>query len=134
MVDMEGITNPITEEGTMSVIATEIDAFLAQCQAEYDATLAALPTMKTRHVYRTGFGGELTVNSVSFGKVSVESVLDGSAKAIEATLTEDGRSAATWEWHQGPVSREVYYERWTAEGRVAHGYVDAESRRLVQAG
>ena len=55
--------------------------------------------------------------------------------ALGAVLTADGRGARLDAWHQGPESREaVYVERWGDDGRRFHGWVDSESRLLVQAG
>jgi hypothetical protein len=58
--------------------------------------------------------------------------LDGSC--TEAVLTGDGRHYDSSGWHQGVESEPVYMERWTAAGRVSHGWIDSRSRRLVQAG
>lgn len=55
----------------------------------------------------------------------------------EVTLTGDGRSADPKSWCLCVrVLEPVRYERWTAEGRVAHGYVCPKvvCRRLVQSG
>lgn len=59
---------------------------------------------------------------------------DGTAEI--ARLTSDGRFAAPTEWCRcTPESREwVGYETWTALGRVAHGYICPDCRRLLQAG
>lgn len=56
------------------------------------------------------------------------------------TLAADGRHVYPRNWCTGHdwdvTDEEVRYERWTAEGRVAHGYVCAyvACRRLVQSG
>lgn len=55
------------------------------------------------------------------------------------TLTADGRGVNTEAWcacGNRDFADEVRYERWTAEGRVAHGYVCPviTCRRLVQSG
>lgn len=51
------------------------------------------------------------------------------------TLTSDGGIADVARWHDGSESEWIYYERWNlASGREGHGWVDAESRRLLQAG
>ncbi|PZG12988.1 hypothetical protein C1I95_24580 [Micromonospora craterilacus] len=55
----------------------------------------------------------------------------------DATLTADGRPAATGGWCTCPAVGDdewVRYERWSARGREAHGYVHAGCRALVQAG
>jgi hypothetical protein len=53
----------------------------------------------------------------------------------EIVATSDGRSYRG-AWHDGPVSDDepVRVERWTAAGRTFHGFIDPESRKLVQAG
>ncbi len=78
---------------------------------------------------------ELTVVGLSYGHVPAEDVLAGRARPIEASLSADGRSFVTSCWHEGEPSDEtVYVERITAEGRAFHGFIDSQSRRLVQAG
>lgn len=52
-------------------------------------------------------------------------------------LTEDGRGAGTHEWCTSSdfaTQRWIRYERWTAAGRVAHGYVCQHCRLLTQTG
>lgn len=79
--------------------------------------------------------GPLLVSHREFGnEVSIESVLDGSAPALVATLTSDGRGAITNAWHEGVEHDWVYVERWTYRGRVFHGWVDSASRKILQAG
>jgi len=55
-----------------------------------------------------------------------------------ATLTADGRDAEPSEWceHKPPAESWVRYERWSARGMEAHGYVcpDIDCRHLVQSG
>lgn len=82
-----------------------------------------------------GFDGiALLVTHRSFGKVPIELVLSGEAIAVEVTATEDGRGVDLTGWHEGAIAGEVYYERYSARGREAHGWVDARTRRLVQSG
>jgi len=55
----------------------------------------------------------------------------------QVVLTADGRHAITTEWHQGEIGEIegwVYVERWTELGREFHGYIDAVTRQLIQAG
>ena len=78
---------------------------------------------------------ELTVVGLSYGHVPAEDVLSGRARPTEAKLSADGQSFVTSRWHEGEPSDEtVYVERLTAEGRAFHGFIDSQSRRLVQAG
>lgn len=82
-----------------------------------------------------GFGGlKMKTVHVSFGVVPTESVLDGSATAVEVTATSDGRMANTREWHDGDSADSVYVERYSALGREFHGWIDSTSRKLVQVG
>lgn len=58
----------------------------------------------------------------------------------DATLTGDGRGARTDAWCSCPAAATrrddawVRYERWTAVGRVAHGYVHNVCRMVLQTG
>lgn len=61
-------------------------------------------------------------------------VIAGKVPAAGCTATEDGRHADFGNWHVGDSAGEVYCERYTAEGRVFHGWIDAATRQLVQAG
>lgn len=58
----------------------------------------------------------------------------GDGTAASAVLTADGRGYDTSGWHDGPEADSVYVERWTAEGRAFHGWIDSATRQLVQAG
>jgi hypothetical protein len=52
-------------------------------------------------------------------------------------LTGDGVAAEPGQWCScdPPASQWMYYETWeTDRGRVAHGWVDRDCRRLVQSG
>ncbi len=64
--------------------------------------------------------------------------IEAGQPAFEVTLTEDGGRANTDQWHTGPEAGWIGVERWEnrADGpvRVFHGWVDSESRRLLQAG
>ncbi len=84
----------------------------------------------------TGSGIALQVTLLRYPKgTDEEAVIAGTAVPEYAELTEDGRYARWQEWETGSgCGREVYYERWGADGRIAHGWLDAESRRLVQSG
>ena len=58
-----------------------------------------------------------------------------SGEADVVTLTSDGRGYIPGAWHDGPRSESVYVERWQRGlGRVFHGFIDSQSRRLVQSG
>lgn len=111
-----------------------IEAELRRLQFQAEAFHAGLAYVRPMQQYETGAGPLLTVNSVGYGQAELDRVLDGTADAIEAVLTEDGRMAVTWEWHEGHSWEQVYVERWDERGRVFHGWVDRASRKLVQAG
>lgn len=115
----------------------QIEKYLADMKAEGEATLVAVPRMRTGQAFRTGFGGELIVNHVRYAPHSTEAeVLAGNGIVVMAELTQDGRNAVTTEWHEGAPSNDewVYVERWTMMGRSFHGYVDSVSRKVVQTG
>lgn len=78
---------------------------------------------------------EMQVCGTSYAKgVELVDLEAGSAEPVEAMLSQDGRHwLATW--HEGPTADDaVYVERVTADGLDFHGWVDADSRRLVQVG
>lgn len=93
------------------------------------ATLALM-----QDVWSENYDGELTVVGLSFGQVSCEAVASGLANPIEARLSADGKGWVT-EWERGSgCGQAVYVERHEPSGCVFHGWVDAESRRIVQTG
>lgn len=114
----------------------EIDQFLANCHEEFTGAWENICSAKLGDSIRTGWGGDLTLCWRTYGKVETMTVLDGSARPVEALLTEDGRICDTRTWHEGEQTGEaVYVERWDAErGRYFHGYVDSISRNVVQTG
>lgn len=82
----------------------------------------------------TGSGIALIVNEVNYGAVDAQEVLAGLVAPITAVLTQDGRPFVN-EWHQGePTGEPLYYERWEPGARVAHGWIDPTTRRIVQTG
>ena len=113
---------------------TRTDGRCATCVEAWELLLAEVMGAKPGDRVDTGAAGVLVAVQRSFGIVPVESVLDGTAAAVEVTLTSDGRGAVTNTWHEGAESAWVFVERWTAAGRVFHGWVDSVSRRLLQAG
>ncbi|HTU78525.1 MAG TPA: hypothetical protein VMF09_07180 [Solirubrobacteraceae bacterium] len=86
-------------------------------------------------VWSPNAGRELRVVGLSYGRVPTEEVLAGRARPIEARLSADGRSFESRTWHRGDAcGEEVYVERITAEGCMFHGFIDSETRHIVQAG
>ena len=55
-------------------------------------------------------------------------------RAEVVTLTADGRGVDLTEWHTGAEGEWIYFERIAADGTGSHGWVDSESRKLLQAG
>lgn len=84
----------------------------------------------------TGAGIPLTATLARYPKGTPEDdVIAGVATPEYVELTGDGRYARWQEWETGPGSgSDVYYERWQDGVRIAHGWLDAESRKLVQSG
>jgi hypothetical protein len=115
-------------------------AYLERMIARHDRLFAearaVVLTLDCGAVIDTG-DGELTVNHVSYAKgTDLDAVLDHTATAEMVVLTADGRYANFREWHEGDATDDdwVRYERWTAEGRVAHGFIDRGTRKLLQTG
>ncbi len=84
-------------------------------------------------IYSPNVCAALVRVAASFGKVSVESVIDGSAAPISATYSADGRGMRNG-WHSGDEADAVYVERHDLGVCVFHGFIDSVSRKLVQAG
>lgn len=79
-------------------------------------------------------GMGLTVFNLNYGReASVEDINSGQAVPVEAIASQDSRGVIA-EWHTGPEAEWVYYERYDSNGRTSHGWVDSDSRRIVQAG
>jgi hypothetical protein len=99
------------------------------------ATISDVSTLSLRgRVWSPNALAELMVVELSYGHVSWEDVLSGRARPIEARLSADGRAFDSSRWHDGESNDEVYVERLTKAGCAFHGFVDAQSRHLVQAG
>lgn len=91
--------------------------------------------VNTRDKFDTGSAGVLSVVGISWpAGTDVDAVLAGTATPDTVHLSSDGRHYVA-EWHTGAESAEsVYVERWSPAGREFHGFVDAKSRKIVQAG
>jgi hypothetical protein len=92
------------------------------------------PHVRTRELIASPSGMDLLVCQISYGKVPYELVERREATPEIVWLSQDGRAFDTTAWHEGDSAATVYVERWTPLGRAFHGWVDASSRRLVQAG
>jgi hypothetical protein len=126
---------------TTSPDATYWAALSARFEAEAARAWTGITERATGVIGRTepiqtGAGIALTVTLLRYPLGTAEEAVIANTAAPEyAELTEDGRYARWQEWETGPGSgREVYYERWEDGVRVAHGWLDAVSRKLVQSG
>lgn len=83
----------------------------------------------------TGSGIGLRCYRRSFLATDEADLLAGRhVRAQAAYFSQDGHPWAE-EWHVGADDGDtVYVERWTTEGLAFHGWVHAQSRRIVQAG
>jgi hypothetical protein len=80
-------------------------------------------------------GGTLLINGRTFGAGIDVADINAGCPAEEVIATQDGRGAILTEWHRGELSgEEVYFERFSSRGRESHGWIDCETRKLVQAG
>lgn len=124
--------------------AADLDRELAEARARNARLWETLSTSSLRDVVET-VEGPMTVVGATWGRVETEATgeeladLLQSMPYVEVAVSSDGRSVPMRgiRWHRGEVPATtswVYYERWTAEGRVAHGYVHPETRDLIQAG
>lgn len=111
-------------------VSTATGAALSLAAADLHRTALAV-------VLKAPYG---TTIHTSEGPLIIASRLNGSGTAFgddeadRVVLTTDGWGAITNAWHEGKSRDSVYYERYDATGRVAHGWVDIESRKLTQTG
>lgn len=83
-----------------------------------------------------GAGVGVIVQTATYAEGTTdEEAINRTGEIASLVATADGRGVIL-EWHEGETDVEtwVYYERWTEGRRVAHGYVDRTSRRIVQTG
>lgn len=87
--------------------------------------------------YSDNLGADLTIVDLRY---PIGTTADEIARRVVrpefVTLSRDGRAWIDG-WHTGPTSPsrdETYVERHTIGGCVFHGWVDAETRRITQAG
>lgn len=80
---------------------------------------------------------ELTVIARSHGHNVTLADLEAGLRAKAMTATADGRSIQS-AWHipevDGPEGDWIYYERHDERGVAGHGWIDSNSRKLLQAG
>jgi hypothetical protein len=86
-------------------------------------------------IYSANYGGDLYVVGKRYSAfATTDEVSRGAVRPEVVTLSADGRQWIDG-WHSGEESGEaVYVEKITLGGSSFHGYVDKESRRVVQAG
>ncbi len=140
------VTHPNPEEHAMTMTDVETKAFWAAQVAQFEAEAkVAWPSlvaqMKERGDARltpvqTGAGVGVIAVQASYGHADEAAVLAGQAEPIAIVATQDGRHYDRQGWHQGPSDIEtwVYFERYEAGLRVAHGYLDPTTRKITQSG
>lgn len=120
------------------------EALLARYEAE---SKVAWPTLVAQsrasgaarvQPVQTGAGVGLIVNQVNYGQECeglLEEIKAKTAEPVGLVATQDGRGYVN-AWHEGesPIEDWVYFERYEAGLRVAHGYIDPTSRKIVQTG
>lgn len=125
-----------TAEETATYWAEQVARFEAAAQVAWPNLVAASKTMGDRTQVQTGAGVGLLVHRVSYGTEATEAdVLARVAQPVQIIATQDGRGVVL-EWHEGEsdIDAWVYYERWENGLRLAHGYVDPTTRKIVQTG
>lgn len=84
--------------------------------------------------YSEDYLGNLMVVQRGFGHADTDDVLAGKADAELVFLSADGRAFVN-SWHRGPeTGGGVYVEIHDRQGRVMHGWVNSQSRKVVQFG
>lgn len=111
----------------------DLDAHLAECRArmtEFTDRLLVPSIARFDEVVNT--------DGVT---VRVAEIVRSGGGVTAVVLTDDGEWADTVHWHgrdaqDGPTGDDdwVRYERYTAKGMVAHGFVHRRTRRLLQTG
>lgn len=92
-----------------------------------------------QRIWSENFGAELQVASCKWSAETeqahgTEAIIAKQVAADGFVATMDGRAMAGG-WHEGLESgQEVYFERYEAGECVSHGWLDAESRQIVQVG
>jgi hypothetical protein len=92
-----------------------------------------------QRIWSENLGAELQVARCSWSAETArargtEAIIAGQVAADWFVATMDGRAMAAG-WHEGlECGQAVYFERYEAGECVSHGWLDAESRQIVQAG
>lgn len=88
-------------------------------------------------LYSPNYGADLTVVGLTYpATTTLDEIERRTVRPEQIMLSADGRH---WldAWHRdvdGQLADAVYVEKHTTGGAVFHGWVDARSRRVVQAG
>lgn len=94
--------------------------------------ILAVPVGQT--VYSPNYLGNLIVTErVAAPGTRISQLWDGTAEFSQVKLSADGRGVIE-SWHEGDSDDAVYVEVHRADGSGFHGWVDRDSRRLVQVG
>ncbi len=112
---------------------TRADGRCSTCVEAWELLLADILTTPCGSTVDTGAGPGLIVHQRVFPDGTTLGNIKAGASASQVVLTGDGRRYEAY-WHTGPEAEWVYMERWNADGREAHGWIDSVSRRLLQAG
>lgn len=119
-------------------LAESLRRYAAEADAAWGEMVARVTGDRSRwrEPVHTGSGIPVIATLARYPRGTPEDdVVAGAAIPEYVELTEDGRYARWQEWETGPGSgAEVYYERWQDGERVGHGWLDVESRKLVQSG
>lgn len=93
-----------------------------------------------QRVFSANLGAELIVAQCGWSaeqeaQFGLDAIIAGEVQATRWTATRDGRMALTeWAAAGEDSGAAVYYERRFDDGAMAHGWVDADSRKVVQTG
>jgi hypothetical protein len=95
-------------------------------------------TTTRQSVYCEAIGAQMIVCQCGWSREAeqefgIDAIIAGEVAAERWTITQDGRSYIA-QWHKGESAGAVYVERWEDGGRAFHGWIDVDSRKIVQAG
>jgi hypothetical protein len=84
-------------------------------------------------VSSANLGADVTVVGRTWNPGTTVADLQSGKPADEVTVSADGKRWFS-AWHSGASADATYVERVDATGVVFHGWVDVDSRKIVQAG
>lgn len=106
---------------------SELMEYLAECRARMKTLTDALLAYGVKP-------GDEFVNTDGAPMFVAEVYYDVDGYATAVWLTADGRPAHTGAWHTGDAHEWIRVERYSERGMEFHGFVDSESRLLLQTG